>query len=103
MSSLRGLVPTAGRVRAVGILVEASRSSGRLALDRFRRCCWRSFALAFGALSVIAMLVRLARLIDGRLALAPGAASLVVGGLISYWITIGAWRRSVSSETRERC
>lgn len=69
--------------------------SGR---PQFRDYAWATFAVLFGALSAIGLVLRLTRTITGDVALPAGALGVLVGGTIAFWITMGAWRRTAWSE-----
>ena len=62
------------------------------------RCHSQTFALLFGALSAIGLVLRLIRTITGDVARPIGAFGVLVGGAVAFWITVGAWRRTVWSE-----
>lgn len=56
---------------------------------------WAGFAVLFGLLSVAGLVIRLVRTIAGEVPVGVGVLGLVVGGLVAFWITVGAWRRTI--------
>jgi hypothetical protein len=62
---------------------------------RGRDYAWATFAVVFGGLSAFGWLVRAFETITGNVPVAFGIAGLTIGGLIAFWITVGAWRRTI--------
>jgi hypothetical protein len=64
-----------------------------------RDYAWGAFAILFGLLSAAGWVIRFVRTITGDVSLGAGLLSLVAGGLIAFWITVGAWRRTAWAQT----